>query len=517
VCAAPPATSSGPLGAGEGIAYRLHLSVVGRTLKNNTCKHEVAAALVLRQSLAAPRPARRPAPSAARRPRPGPPTRSAAGRSRNASSRPGASICGSAPRHHRSSASKARPGSPTGAAAGGPEGPHSCDCPDFEANRLHTCKHVERARLFLRSRAVGRCQLPARSRAAPDLPALRRGGRAAALRDGRGARSRGGARGVRRRRPSRPPPGAGRGRSAPLARRARAPRRAGGDRLARRSPAPQARTPNGKFARLLPPLPLSPYPYQWTGAEFLARTGRALLATRWASARRCRRSWRPRPSAGRAACPQRHRRLPGQPARRLAGRDPPLAGRGGDPPWRAGTGTRPDDRLAPSLAAHTLRAGTARPSRASGTPARSADRGRGTARQGTAHPDGPRPQGHRRALRFLPHRHALENRLEEAYAIAQLIDQRLLPPLWQIDRDHFVRDDKGRRVVLYRGLDALRSRLAPAFLRRRKEDVSPISRAPALHGPVRCTRRSSRPTRRSWRRWRDRGEEGDPAGRPGFA
>jgi SNF2 family DNA or RNA helicase len=66
----------------------------------------------------------------------------------------------------------------------------------------------------------------------------------------------------------------------------------------------------------------------------------------------------------------------------------------------------------------------------------------------------------------------LENRLEEAYAIAQLLDQRLLPPLWQIDRDHFVRDEKGRRVVLYRGLGDLRSRLAPAFLRRRKEDVA---------------------------------------------
>ena len=66
----------------------------------------------------------------------------------------------------------------------------------------------------------------------------------------------------------------------------------------------------------------------------------------------------------------------------------------------------------------------------------------------------------------------LENRLEEAYAIAQLIDQRLLPPLWQLDRDHFVRDPDGRRVVLYQGLGALRSRLAPAFLRRRKEDVA---------------------------------------------
>src|SRR5207249_3846695 len=66
----------------------------------------------------------------------------------------------------------------------------------------------------------------------------------------------------------------------------------------------------------------------------------------------------------------------------------------------------------------------------------------------------------------------LENRLEEAYAIAQLIDQRLLPPLWQLDRDHFVRDPEGRRVIAYRGLGSLRSRLAPAFLRRRKEDVA---------------------------------------------
>jgi SNF2 family DNA or RNA helicase len=66
----------------------------------------------------------------------------------------------------------------------------------------------------------------------------------------------------------------------------------------------------------------------------------------------------------------------------------------------------------------------------------------------------------------------LENRLEDAYAVAQLIDQRLLPPLWQIDRDHFVRDQGRRRVVLYRGLSDLRARLAPAFLRRRKEDVA---------------------------------------------
>jgi hypothetical protein len=37
---------------------------------------------------------------------------------------------------------------------GGADGPHSCDCPDFEANRLHTCKHVERIRLLLRCDAA---------------------------------------------------------------------------------------------------------------------------------------------------------------------------------------------------------------------------------------------------------------------------------------------------------------------------------------------------------------------------
>ena len=84
-----------------------------------------------------------------------------------------------------------------------------------------------------------------------------------------------------------------------------------------------------------------------------------------------------------------------------------------------------------------------------------------------------------RVLKSIPARYVfaltgtpLENRLEEAYAIAQLIDQRLLPPLWQVERDHFVRDDDGGRVVQYRNLGALRSRLAPAFLRRRKEDVA---------------------------------------------
>ena len=40
---------------------------------------------------------------------------------------------------------------------GGAGGPHSCDCPDFEANRLHTCKHVECVCAWLES---ARSRLP---------------------------------------------------------------------------------------------------------------------------------------------------------------------------------------------------------------------------------------------------------------------------------------------------------------------------------------------------------------------
>jgi hypothetical protein len=35
---------------------------------------------------------------------------------------------------------------------GDTDAPHSRDCPDFEANRLHACKHVERVRAYLRAK-----------------------------------------------------------------------------------------------------------------------------------------------------------------------------------------------------------------------------------------------------------------------------------------------------------------------------------------------------------------------------
>ena len=48
-------------------------------------------------------------------------------------------------------------------------GPHSCDCPDFEANRLHSCKHVERVR---RKMAAGQPLLPPGHRRAAQRPRI---------------------------------------------------------------------------------------------------------------------------------------------------------------------------------------------------------------------------------------------------------------------------------------------------------------------------------------------------------
>jgi SNF2 family DNA or RNA helicase len=231
--------------------------------------------------------------------------------------------------------------------------------------------------------------------------------------------------------------------------------------------------PRGPFQQLLPRLGLKPYPYQWTGAEFLARTGRALLADEMGlgktvqailAAVALRRAENP-VRAVTIVCPASLRGGWQDEIRRWIGEDvTPLEGRSLDrvetiasrPRWlvthyeqvlrdhRHHAGHPPDLLIVDEA------------QRAKGLRTRTA-----------------------RVLKTIDARYVLaltgtplENRLEEAYAIAQLIDQRLLPPLWQLDRDHFVRENGGRRVVLYRGLDALRSRLAPAFLRRRKEDVA---------------------------------------------
>ena len=59
----------------------------------------------------------------------------------------------------------------------------------------------------------------------------------------------------------------------------------------------------------------------------------------------------------------------------------------------------------------------------------------------------------------------LENRLEDLYSLMQVVDPRVLGPLWCCLLDFHVTDGRGR-VLGYRNLSELRRRLAPVMLRR---------------------------------------------------
>jgi superfamily II DNA or RNA helicase len=358
------------------------------------------------------------------------------------------------------------------------DGPHGCSCPDFEANRLHTCKHVERVRTFLRRR---RKPLPrAFARAARKPRVFLHFGEMVEPRlfgtpKGRGAPM------VRRAfdadgRPTRPfeaDPGETahalaafgehvepdalawlEAKAATIPRYVRKPRLALG-RLRRKG--------------------LAPYPYQREGALFLATRGRALLADEMGLGKTIQ--------AILAALSLRQAKASASTTTVVC----PASLRGG---WKAEI-----ERWADETPVLLEGSATKRADVIATRPRWLITHYEQVLRDHRAHRDAPpsllvldeaqRAKGLQaktaRALKSIPARYLfaltgtpLENRLEEAYAISQLIDQRLLPPLWQIDRDHFVRDpDRPRAVLLYRDVGALRSRLAPAFLRRRKEDVLP--------------------------------------------
>ncbi|TVQ84766.1 MAG: helicase [Chromatiaceae bacterium] len=65
----------------------------------------------------------------------------------------------------------------------------------------------------------------------------------------------------------------------------------------------------------------------------------------------------------------------------------------------------------------------------------------------------------------------LENRLEDLYSLLQVIDARVLGPLWRYLVDFHITDERGK-VLGYRNLSALRRRLAPVMLRRDRALVS---------------------------------------------
>lgn len=64
----------------------------------------------------------------------------------------------------------------------------------------------------------------------------------------------------------------------------------------------------------------------------------------------------------------------------------------------------------------------------------------------------------------------LENKLEELYSIVQFVDDRRLGPAFQFLHDHRVLDDEGG-LKGYRNLDRIRERLAPILLRRTRAEV----------------------------------------------
>ena len=65
----------------------------------------------------------------------------------------------------------------------------------------------------------------------------------------------------------------------------------------------------------------------------------------------------------------------------------------------------------------------------------------------------------------------LENRIEDLYSLLQVVDARVLGPLWRCLLDFHVTDERGK-VIAYRNLSELRRRISPVMLRRNRALVS---------------------------------------------
>ncbi|MDP6515749.1 MAG: DEAD/DEAH box helicase [Alphaproteobacteria bacterium] len=83
-----------------------------------------------------------------------------------------------------------------------------------------------------------------------------------------------------------------------------------------------------------------------------------------------------------------------------------------------------------------------------------------------------------RAVKGLDSRYAfvltgtpIENRIDEIYSIVQYLDPELLGPLFKFNRAFYEFDERGRPQD-YRNLDELHRRLKPIMLRRRKSDIA---------------------------------------------
>ena len=65
----------------------------------------------------------------------------------------------------------------------------------------------------------------------------------------------------------------------------------------------------------------------------------------------------------------------------------------------------------------------------------------------------------------------LENRIEDLYSLLQVVDSRVLGPLWRCLLDFHITDERGK-VIGYRNLSELRQRISPVMLRRNRSLVS---------------------------------------------
>lgn len=83
----------------------------------------------------------------------------------------------------------------------------------------------------------------------------------------------------------------------------------------------------------------------------------------------------------------------------------------------------------------------------------------------------------------------VENRLDDLYALMQLIDPSILGPLWRFNLDFHSQVSRTRRTG-YRNLAALRERIAPYVLRRRKEEV--LAQLPSISTQTRYVPLSAR-------------------------
>ena len=66
----------------------------------------------------------------------------------------------------------------------------------------------------------------------------------------------------------------------------------------------------------------------------------------------------------------------------------------------------------------------------------------------------------------------LQNRLDDLYSVMQVVDRRILGPLWAYNEQFIVREEGKSKIAGYKNLDELRRRLTPHVLRRTKSDVA---------------------------------------------